>query len=76
MLLDLLNVVFYLNEGFGFIVAMGSILGLFILMAGLLGMLLMPRHKRQEMILVIIIGVVLLVACGLDTGLEYFGIRI
>ena len=46
---------------------MGSILGSFILMAGLLGMLLMPRHKRQEMILVIIIGVVLLVACGLDT---------
>lgn len=63
-------------QGLQFLMALGSIMGIFILIAGLLGMLLMPRYKRHSMCLVLIIGFTLLILCGVTTGLEYFGVRI
>lgn len=63
-------------EGLEFLMALGSIMGILILIAGLVGMLLMPSYKRNSMCLVLIIGVVLMLVCGVTTGLEYFGVRI
>jgi hypothetical protein len=63
-------------EGLEFLMAFGSVMGLLILIAGLLGMLVMPRYKRNSMCLVLIIGFALLMLCGVSTGLEYFGVRI
>ena len=63
-------------EGLEFLMAFGSVMGLLILIAGLLGMLIMPRYKRNSMCLVLIVGFVLLMLCGVSTGLEYFGVRI
>jgi hypothetical protein len=62
--------------GLRFLMALGSIMGLLILIAGLLGMLIMPRYKRNSMCMVLVIGFALLMLCGVTTGLEYFGVRI
>jgi len=64
------------TEGLEFLLALGSIMGLLILIAGLLGMVIMPKYKRSNMCLILIIGFVLLMMCGISTGLEYFGVRI
>jgi uncharacterized membrane protein len=64
------------SEGLRFLMALGSIIGILVLIAGLLGFLLMPKYKRNSMCLVVVFGVVLVMLCGITTGLEYFGVRI
>jgi hypothetical protein len=69
----------YVGEMLGgveFLIALGSIIGLLGLIAGFIGVLVMPRFRRQNMIFIIIVSIILLIICGLDTGLRYFGIRI
>lgn len=63
-------------EGVEFLIALGSIIGLLGLIAGLIGMLVMPRFRRQNMFFLIAISIILLIVCGANTGLQYFGIRI
>ena len=63
-------------EGVEFLIALGSIIGLLGLIAGLIGVLVMPRFRRQNMFFIIAISIVLLIVCGAHTGLQYFGIRI
>jgi len=63
-------------EGVELLVALGSIIGLLGLIAGFIGLLVMPRFRRHNMFYVILISVILLIICGFHTGLEYFGIRI
>ncbi|TFF98911.1 MAG: hypothetical protein EU541_06340 [Promethearchaeota archaeon] len=64
------------TEGIKFLMAFGSIMGLLILIAGLIGMLIMPKFKRNSMCVILVLGFVLLMLCGVSTGLEYFGVRI
>jgi len=63
-------------EGIEFLMALGSILGLLGLIIGILGFLLLPKFKKDGMIIVIGISFILLMLCGLETGLKYFRIRI
>jgi len=78
-----INIIMVLNkyfdlvfDGVEILFAIGSILGLLGLIVGLIGLLVMPRFQRHNMFYVIIISIILLIICGFDTGLQYFGIRI
>ncbi len=72
----LLDYIGDMMEGVEFLIALGSILGLLGLIVGLIGLLVMPRFRRHNMFYVIIISIILLIVCGVHTGLEYFSIRI
>ena len=57
-----------------FLMALGSIVGMLGVIVGLLGWLFLGQFKRHKMIGVIIISVILLAVCGLNTGMRYFRI--
>jgi len=58
-----------------FLLALGSITGMLGIVVGILGWLYLGRHQKPRMIGVIIVSLILLTVCGLQTGLNYFGIR-
>ena len=61
-------------EGFEYLIALGSIVGLFGLMIGIIFLIWGGQRVRNKMIGVIISSFVLLAVCGLDTGIKYFRI--
>ena len=63
-----------LAEIIEFYLALGSIMGMLGLIIGLLGWLFLGQFQRQKMIGLIIVSVILLMVCGLNTGIEYFRI--
>lgn len=65
-----------ISEGIEFLMAFGSILGLLGLIVGFLGMLIVPKFKRDKLYFVIGISFVLLMLCGFQTGLRYFRINL
>ena len=65
-----------ISEGIEFLMAFGSIVGLLGLIVGFLGMLIVPKFKRDKLYFVIGISFVLLMLCGFQTGLRYFRINL
>jgi len=61
-------------EGFEYLIALGSIMGLFGFMIGIIFLIWGGQRYRTKMIGVIIASIVLLAVCGLDTGIKYFEI--
>jgi len=59
-------------EGFEYLIALGSIVGLFGFMIGIIFLIWGGQRYRNKMIGVIIASFVLLAVCGLDTGIKYF----
>jgi len=62
------------EESFEFLMALGSIVGMLGIIIGLLGWLFLGQFRRHKMIGVIIVSVILLAICGLNTGMTYFRI--
>jgi len=62
------------EESIEFLMALGSIVGMLGFIIGLLGWLFLGQFRRHKMIGVIIVSVILLAICGLNTGITYFRI--
>ena len=71
MLFDYFDMV---NDGIEFLLALGSIIGLLGFIIGILGWLFLGRFSRHKMIGVIVVSLVLLIVCGINTGIHYFRI--
>lgn len=63
-----------IGDGIEFLLALGSIIGLLGLIVGILGWLFLGQFQRHKMIGVVIVSLVLLAVCGINTGLRYFRI--
>ena len=61
-------------EGFEYLIALGSIVGIFGFMIGIIFLVWGGQRYRNKMLGVIIMSIVLLAVCGLDTGIKYFRI--
>ena len=61
-------------EGIEYLIALGSIVGLFGFMIGIIFLIWGGQRYRTKMLGVIIASLVLLAVCGLDTGIKYFRI--
>ncbi len=57
-----------------FLLAFGSIIGMLGLIIGLLGWLILGQFQRKKMIGLILVSVILLMVCGVNTGIRYFRI--
>ncbi len=64
-----------LEEAIEFLLALGSIIGMLGFIAGLFGLLFLGQFNRHKMVGVLIVSVLLLVVCGLNTGMRYFRIN-
>ena len=63
-----------IGEAIEFLLALGSIIGLLGLIVGIMGWLFLGQFQRHKMIGVVVVSIVLLIVCGIDTGLTYFRI--
>ena len=61
-------------EGFEYLIALGSIVGLLGVILGIFFLILGGQRYRNKMLGVIIMSLVLLAVCGVDTGIKYFRI--
>ena len=61
-------------EGFEYLIALGSIVGLLGFMLGIIFLIWGGQRVRNKMLGVIIASIVILAVCGLDTGIKYFKI--
>ena len=59
-------------EGVEFLIAFGSILGLLGLIVGIIGVIWGGFQIRRSMISVVIVSLILLAVCGVNTGVIYF----
>ena len=59
-------------EGFEFLIAFGSLMGLVGLIVGLIFVIWGGSRLRYKMMGVTIVSIVLLVVCGFSTGIKYF----
>ncbi len=62
------------EEAIIFLMAIGSIIGVLGLIVGILGWIFLGSFQRHKMIGVIVASVILLIICGLNTGIRYFRI--
>ena len=62
------------NEGVEFLIALGSIIGLLGVIFSILALLFGGARVRNTMVKVMIVSLILLVVCGLYTGIKYFRI--
>ena len=61
-------------EGFEFLIAIGSLVGLVGFIVGLIFVIWGGSRLRYKMISVTVISLLLLVVCGYSTGIRYFRI--
>lgn len=61
-------------DGFEFLIALGSLVGLLGLIVGIALLLLGGHYSRKTAIEIIIVSVILTCLCGLYTGVKYFHI--
>ena len=61
-----------LLDGFEFLIALGSILGLLGLIVGLIFIIWGGGRYKYKMAGVVIASFILLAICGFDTGIKYF----
>ncbi len=64
-----------IGEIIEFLLALGSILGMLGLVIGLIGWLFLGQFQRKKVIGLMIVSVILLAVCGVNTGMIYFGIN-
>ncbi|MBY8981717.1 MAG: hypothetical protein KGD57_02125 [Candidatus Lokiarchaeota archaeon] len=62
-----------LGEGIEFLIAIGSIIGLFGIIISILALIVISKYYQTKVIFVLVISIILLCICGFDTGLKYFG---
>lgn len=62
------------EESIEFLMALGSIVGMLGFIVGLLGWIFLGQFKRHKMVGVIIVSIILMAVCGLNTGMVYFRI--
>lgn len=62
-----------LEAGIEFLIALGSIIGVLGLVIGIIG-LITDLGYRKTMIEIIIISIILIGICGIQTGIRYFSI--
>ncbi|MFX1356695.1 MAG: hypothetical protein ACFFA8_05360 [Promethearchaeota archaeon] len=55
-----------------FLIALGSVIGLLGLLVGLIFLIWGSPRMRGKMVGVIIISIILLALCGVNTGMKYF----
>ena len=60
------------EDAIQFLLALGSILGLLGLIVGILGWMFLGQFNRKSMVGLIVVSFILLIVCGLYTGIEYF----
>ncbi len=60
--------------GVEYLIALGSIMGLFGFLIGMICLIWGGQRYRSKMIGVIVASIVLLAVCGLNTGIKYFRI--
>ena len=63
-----------LAEIIEFLLAIGSMMGMLGLVIGLIGCLLLGQSQRKRLIGLMIVSVILLMVCGVNTGIRYFRI--
>ncbi|KKM75362.1 hypothetical protein LCGC14_1391050 [marine sediment metagenome] len=63
-----------LAEIIEFLLAIGSMMGMLGLIIGLIGWLLLGQSQRKRLIGLMIVSVILLMVCGVNTGIRYFRI--
>lgn len=63
-----------LTDAIEFLIALGSIIGLLGLVIGIIFIALGGKRLRWKMIGVIIVSIILIGICGLNTGVKYFRI--
>jgi len=63
-----------IGEAIEFLLALGSIIGLLGLIIGILGWFFLGQFQRHKMIGVVVVSIILLTVCGINTGLRYFRI--
>jgi Ca2+/Na+ antiporter len=63
-----------LGEIIEFLLALGSIMGMLGLVIGLIGWLFLGQFQRKKVIGLMIVSVILLMVCGVNTGIRYFRI--
>ena len=63
-----------IGEAIEFLLAVGSIIGLLGLIIGILGWFFLGQFQRHKMIGVVVVSIILLTVCGINTGLRYFRI--
>jgi len=59
-------------EGFQFLQALGSLIGLFGLVFGLIILFFGGRFAKTKAIKIVIISTILVLICGIYTGIQYF----
>ena len=59
-----------------FLLALGSMMGVLMIILGALGYALANRMQKSKMISVVIVGILLVAFCGWWTGLRYFRINV
>ena len=59
-----------------FILALGSLMGVLMIILGALGYALSNRMQKSKMISVVFVGILLVAFCGWWTGLRYFRINV
>ena len=70
--MDLYSYFSSIQDGFGFIIAFGSLLGFLITIVGLVMLLFAPRHNKGTAVKLLLISLMLLGTCGVTTGMKYF----
>lgn len=55
-----------------FLIALGSVIGLLGLLVGLIFLIWGSPRMRGKMVGVIIVSIILLALCGVNTGMKYF----
>lgn len=64
----------WFTEGINFLVALGSIIGILGLVVGFILFMWGGNRLRLRMLGVIVVSVILLALCGVETGIRYFSI--
>lgn len=63
-------------DGFEFLIAVGSMLGILLVIIGLLGVAFASKLHKKEFIFLLLIGVILMAVCGSSFGIRYFRLHV
>ena len=61
-------------EGFEYLIALGSLIGIVGLIVGIIFVIWGGSRLRYKMFGVVVMSIVLIAVCGVDTGFKYFRI--
>ena len=70
--MDLESYFYGIMEGLQFLQAVGSLIGLFGLVLGIIILIFGGRFNKAKALKIVIISTVLVLICGIYTGIQYF----